>query len=74
MATSGVSGYAAISARVRAMYSSLLNLQDFSRLSDAPDFASLIGQLKHTAYAPYLENLKDKEVTPRRVNLKIKRT
>ena len=72
MATSGVSGYAAISARVRAMYSSLLNPQDFARLSDAPDFASLIAQLKHTAYGPYLENLKDKEVTPRRVDLQIK--
>ena len=72
MATSGVSGYAAISARVRAMYSSLLNPQDFARLSDAPDFASLIGQLKLTAYGPYLESLKDKEVTPQRVNLKIK--
>ena len=72
MATSGVSGYAAISARVRAMYSSLLSPQDFARLSDVPDFASLIGQLKNTAYGPYLENLKDKEITPRRVDLQIK--
>lgn len=72
MATSGVSGYAAISARVRAMYSSLLNPQDFSSLSDAPDFASLIAQLKHTAYGPYIESLKDKEITPRQVDLKIK--
>jgi len=72
MAKSGVSGYAAISARVRAMYSSLLSPQDFARLSDAPDFASLITQLKQTAYAPYLENLKDKDLTPQKVDLAIK--
>jgi V/A-type H+-transporting ATPase subunit C len=72
MASSGVSGYAAISARVRAMYSSLLSAQDFSRLNEAPDFPSLIGQLKQTAYGPYLESLKDKDLTPRKVDLQIK--
>lgn len=72
MAKSGVSGYAAISARVRAMYSSLLSLQDFARLSDAPDFPTLITQLKQTAYGPYLENLKDKDLTPQKVDLAIK--
>ena len=72
MAKSGVSGYAAISARVRAMYSSLLSPQDFARLSDAPDFPTLITQLKQTAYGPYLENLKDKDMTPQKVDLAIK--
>ncbi|MBN2116017.1 MAG: V-type ATPase subunit [Anaerolineales bacterium] len=72
MAKSGVSGYAAISARVRAMYSSLLSPQDFARLSDAPDFPTLITQLKQTAYSPYLENLKDKDMTPQKVDLAIK--
>jgi V/A-type H+/Na+-transporting ATPase subunit C len=72
MAKSGVSGYAAISARVRAMYSYLLNPQDFARLSDAPDFPTLISQLKQTAYAPYLENLKEKDMTPQKVDLAIK--
>jgi V/A-type H+-transporting ATPase subunit C len=72
MAKSGVSGYAAISARVRAMYSSLLSPQDFARLSDAPDFSTLITQLKQTAYGPYLENLKDKDMTPQKVDLAIK--
>ena len=72
MAKSGVSGYAAISARVRAMYSSSLGPQDMMRLSDAPDFPSLFSQLKNTAYGPYLENLKDKEITPRRVIIQIK--
>lgn len=72
MAASGVSGYAAISARVRAMYSSLLSSQDMARLSDAPDFSSLIAQLKNTVYGPYLENLKEKELTPGRVDSQIK--
>lgn len=72
MPKSGVSGYAAISARVRAMYSSLLSPQDFERLSDAPDFPTLITQLKQTAYGPYLENLKDKDLTPQKVDLAIK--
>ncbi len=72
MPSSGVSGYAAISARVRAMYSSMLGSQDLARLSDAPDFPSLLAQLKPTVYGPYLENLKDRELTPRRVVLQIK--
>ncbi|RPI93627.1 MAG: hypothetical protein EHM40_09220 [Chloroflexi bacterium] len=72
MAKSGVSGYAAISARVRAMYSSLLSPQDFARLSDAPDFSTLITQLKQTAYGPYLENLKDRDLTPQKVDSAIK--
>lgn len=73
MASGGVTGYAAISARVRAMYSDLLTPQDMVRLSDSPDLASLLSALKTTAYGPYLEGLKDKEVTPRRVISQIKR-
>jgi V/A-type H+/Na+-transporting ATPase subunit C len=72
MAKSGVSGYAAISARVRAMYSSLLSPQDFARLSDAPDLSTLISQLKQTAYGPYLESLKEKDLTPQKLDLAIK--
>ncbi|HXF85360.1 MAG TPA: V-type ATPase subunit [Anaerolineales bacterium] len=69
---SGVSGYAALNARVRAMYSSLLSPQDMLRLSEATDFPSLIALLKSTIYGSYLENLKEKELTPRRVLLQIK--
>ncbi|HMZ06299.1 MAG TPA: V-type ATPase subunit [Anaerolineales bacterium] len=64
---SGVSGYAAISTRVRAMYSFLLTPQEMARLSDSPDFSSLIGALKNTPYGKYLSGLKDNELTPRRV-------
>jgi V/A-type H+-transporting ATPase subunit C len=72
MAASGVSGYAAISARVRAMYSSLLSPQEMARLSDSPDFQSLLAQLKPTIYGSYIEELKEKELTPRRVVFQIK--
>ena len=51
---SGVSGYAAISTRVRAMYADLLSPQDMVKLSDAPDVASLIAALKSTPYGKYL--------------------
>ena|SRR5215207_1119451 len=73
MASGGVTGYAAISARVRAMYSDLLTPQDMMRLSDSPDLPSLVSALKTTSYGPYLDGLKDKEVTPRRVITQIKR-
>src|SRR5215510_4287091 len=69
----GVTDYAAISSRVRAMYADLLTPQDMLRLSEAPDFLSLFNSLKGTAYGPYLEGLKDKEVNPRRVITQIKR-
>src|SRR5215212_5019590 len=69
----GVSGYAAISARVRAMYADLLTPQDFVRLSEAPDFTSLFNLLKATAYGPYLDGLKDKDINPRRVIIQVKR-
>ena len=72
MANSGVSGYAAISARVRAMYSNLLSPQDFARLSDSPDLPTLVSQLKTTAYGPYLESLKEKDLTSQKVDLQIK--
>ena len=68
----GVSGYAAISARVRAMYAELLTPQDMVRLSDAPDFSSLFAALKNTSYGPYLEGLKDKDINPRRTIVQIK--
>src|ERR1044071_2343045 len=69
----GVADYAAISARGRAMYADLLTPQDFVRLSEAPDFVSLFNILKTTAYGPYLEGLKDKDINPRRVIIQIKR-
>jgi V/A-type H+-transporting ATPase subunit C len=69
----GVTDYAAISARVRAMSADLLSPQDMLRLGEAPDFLSLFNTLKGTAYGPYLEGLKDKDINPRRVITQIKR-
>ena len=69
----GVADYAAISARVRAMYADLLTPQDIVRLSETPDFISLFNALKSTAYGPYLEGLKDKDINPRQVIFQIKR-
>src|SRR6476661_286163 len=69
----GVADYAAISARVRAMYAELLTAQDIVRLSESPDFLSLFTLLRGTAYGPYLEGLKDKEINPRHVIIQIKR-
>ncbi len=69
----GVSDYAAISARVRAKYAGSLTPQDIARLSESPDFTSLFNALKNTAYGPYLDGLKDKEINPKRVITQIKR-
>jgi V/A-type H+-transporting ATPase subunit C len=68
----GVSGYAAISTKVRAMYSNLLSPQEIIRLSDSPDFPSLISSLKNTQYGPHLSTLKDNELTPRRAIQQLK--
>jgi V/A-type H+/Na+-transporting ATPase subunit C len=68
----GVYGYAAISTRVRAMYSDLLALQDMARLSDSPDLPALVSALKNTPYGKYLASLKDSELTSRRVILQIR--
>lgn len=73
MAGGGVTSYAAISARVRAMYADLLTPPDWARLNDSPDFSTLFSTLKTTAYGPYLEGLKDKEVTSRRAISQVKR-
>jgi V/A-type H+-transporting ATPase subunit C len=54
------------------MYASLLSAQDFARLSEALDLPTLVTQLKQTAYGPYLEALKEKDLTPQKVDLAIK--
>jgi V/A-type H+-transporting ATPase subunit C len=69
----GVSGYAAINAKVRVMYSDLLSGEELARLSQMPDLASLVGALRQTAYGPYLESLREKELTPQAIIHQIKR-
>jgi len=72
MADGGVSSYAYIDARVRAMYSTLLTPQFFDELYRAPDFFTLISQLEHTVYGPYLLRVDNKELTPRRAVYQMK--
>jgi vacuolar-type H+-ATPase subunit C/Vma6 len=67
-----VSEYAAIHARVRAMYSTLLTPQAWARLSEATDLAALIGLLKDTPYGPYLMRVEEENLTPRRAVYEIK--
>jgi len=72
MPTGGVNGYAFINARVRVMYSTLLSAQETAQLVESPDLNALLTLLKHTAYAPYLEKVKDKDLTARRAAFQIR--
>jgi V/A-type H+-transporting ATPase subunit C len=72
MLSAGVSAYAALQARVRAMYSTLLTPQLWAELCEAADFGSLIELIKRTAYGPYLMSVADNLLTPRRAVYQIK--
>ena len=73
MCASGVAGYAAVNAQVRAMYSNMLSQENWEKLSEANDFNNLIMLLKNTVYAPYLNCLEERELTPRRAVFEIKK-
>lgn len=73
MSASGVTGYAAVNAQVRALYSSMLSMKTWKTLCEAGDFDNLIAILKQTAYAPYLTALEENELTPRRAVYEIKK-
>ncbi len=68
----GVSAYAAIQARVRAMYSTLLTSTIWSDLVEAADFSLLIESIKQTVYGPYLMSVDDSRLTSRRAIFQIK--
>jgi V/A-type H+-transporting ATPase subunit C len=68
----GVSAYAAIQARVRAMYSTLFTSQVWAKLCEATEFDSLIGEIKQTAYRPYLESVDETLLKPRRAISQVK--
>jgi V/A-type H+-transporting ATPase subunit C len=68
-----VSAYAAIQARVRAMYSTLFDAQAWGELCDTSSYDVLIEALKQTAYKPYLESVEAKQLTPRRAIFQVKR-
>ncbi|MGE5222078.1 MAG: V-type ATPase subunit [Omnitrophica WOR_2 bacterium] len=66
MLPTGVFGYAAINARVRAMVSTLLSPQEWVELINASDFPALISLLRRTVYGSYLSQVDESELTPRR--------
>jgi len=72
MGMGGISGYAATNARVRSMYSTLLSPQDYARLLEAPDFDTLITLLKRSPYGPSLEDVKDRDLSPRRAAFQLR--
>jgi V/A-type H+-transporting ATPase subunit C len=72
MPMSGVSPYAAAQARVRAMYSTLLDAQTWTELCDVSSFDMLIEAIEHTLYGPYLDSVDSKQLTPRRTIFQIK--
>ncbi len=73
----GVTGYAAINSRVRAMYSGLLTGQDWVRLCESADLPGLNEALKGTPYGPYVTGLEERApggaLTPRRAVYEVKR-
>jgi V/A-type H+-transporting ATPase subunit C len=72
MSSGGVSGYAALNAKVRVMYSTLFTHEKLTELYEAADFNALITILKNTPYGPYLEQAKDKNLTARRAAFQIR--
>jgi V/A-type H+/Na+-transporting ATPase subunit C len=66
MGMGGVSDYAATNARVRSMFSTMLSEQDYNRLAEADDFDALVNHLKRTEYGRFLDQVKDRELSPRR--------
>jgi V/A-type H+-transporting ATPase subunit C len=54
------------------MFADLLKPEDIERLSEAPDLPTLVSQLKSTSYGPYLEGLRDQEITPQKLLLALK--
>jgi V/A-type H+-transporting ATPase subunit C len=72
MSGGGVSGYAAVQARVRAMASELLARETWNRLCEAVDFNALVSLLGDTAYGPYLRRVQDRNLSPRRAVYQVK--
>ena len=73
MASRDVSEYATVHARVRAMYSMMLAPETWTELCEATDFAALLNLLKGTVYAPYLAEVEDEKLTPRRTVYQVKK-
>ncbi len=66
MLPTGVFSYAAINTRVRALYATLLTMQEWNDLITAPNYSALISLLRRTVYGPYLARVEEGNLTPRR--------
>jgi V/A-type H+-transporting ATPase subunit C len=66
MVGGSVSRYSVVHARVRAMYSTMIPPGVWTELCEAADFTALVGLLKETVYGPYLADVEDEDLTPRR--------
>jgi V/A-type H+-transporting ATPase subunit C len=66
MGSGAGSQYAAVHAQVRAFSSTLLTDETWTALCEASDFATLLGLLKETVYGPYLNEVEEHALTPRR--------
>jgi V/A-type H+-transporting ATPase subunit C len=73
MVRSGVSEYAAVHARVRAMYAAMLAPEMWSTLCGVASYAALLDTLKETVYGPYLAEVEDEHLTPRRAVYQVKK-
>ncbi len=69
----GVFGYAGINARVRAMISTLLSPVEWNELINSPDLSALISVLRRTVYGPYLSQVEETELNPRRAVYQIQK-
>jgi V/A-type H+-transporting ATPase subunit C len=72
VSASGVSGYAVVHARVRAMYAAMLTPEVWARLYEANDLGAVLNMLKETVYGPCLAAVGDRALSPRRAVYQIK--
>ena len=70
---SQVNDYAAVNARTRAMYARMLTTEDWNQLHESRDCTRIIQVLRETVYGPYLNNVDEKLLHPRRVEFEIKK-
>jgi V/A-type H+-transporting ATPase subunit C len=68
---SGASSYAAINARVRAMYSDRISAEKWNALEETTDLRGFTAGLADTPYGPYLGRVPAENLTPRRTAYQI---
>lgn len=73
MFSSQVTDYATVHSRTRAMYSQLLNRESWQALYAATDCDNLIDVLRDNVYRPYLTQIENQVLTPRRVVFELKK-